>query len=71
MNDHIHKSHNSTLFLYHLVCLIKNRHKLLTKEVSRILKNICLAITLRYEFHFLEIGSDAKCFNDGSKKINS
>jgi putative transposase len=71
MNDHIHKSHNSTLLLYHLVCLIKNRHKLLTEEVSKTLKNICLEITLRYELHFLEIGCDAEFSNDGSKKINS
>jgi REP element-mobilizing transposase RayT len=58
MSEHIRKSHNKSLLLYHLVCLIKYRRKVLTSEVSKTLKNICLEITSRYEIHFLEIGCD-------------
>lgn len=58
MSEHIRKSHNKSLLLYHLVCPIKYRRKVLTSEVSKTLKNICLEITYRYEIHFLEIGCD-------------
>ncbi|MCF7568733.1 IS200/IS605 family transposase [Sabulilitoribacter arenilitoris] len=58
MSEHIHKSHNKSLFLYHLVCPIKYRRKVLTAEVSQTLRNICLEISARYEVHFLEIGCD-------------
>lgn len=58
MSEHVHKSHNKSLLLYHLVCPIKYRQKVLTDEVSKTLKNICLEISSRYEIHFLEIGCD-------------
>ncbi|MFK5959002.1 MAG: IS200/IS605 family transposase [Lutibacter sp.] len=58
MSEHIHKSHNKSLLLYHLVCPIKYRRKVLTTEVSQTLRNICLEISARYEIHFLEIGCD-------------
>jgi REP element-mobilizing transposase RayT len=58
MSEHIHKSHNKSLLLYHLVCPIKYRRKVLTAEVSQTLCNICLEISARYEIHFLEIGCD-------------
>jgi REP element-mobilizing transposase RayT len=58
MSEHIHKSHNKSLLLYHLVCPIRYRRKVLTEEVSQTLKNICLEISSRYEIHFLEIGCD-------------
>jgi REP element-mobilizing transposase RayT len=47
-----------SLLLCHLFCPIKYRRKVLTEEVSKTLKNICLEITSRYEIHFLEIGCD-------------
>ncbi len=58
MSEHVHKSHNKSLLLYHLVCPIKYRRKVLSEEVSNTLKNVCLEITTRYEIHFLEIGCD-------------
>jgi len=58
MSDHLHKSHNKSLLLYHLVCPIKYRRKVLTTEVSETLRTICLEISLRYEIQFLEIGCD-------------
>lgn len=58
MSDHIHKSHNKSLLLYHLVCPIKYRRKVLTEDVSASLVSVCLEISYRYEIHFLEVGCD-------------
>ena len=58
MSEHIHKSHNKSLLLYHLVCPIKYRRSVLTDEVSITLQKICSEISSRYEIHFVEIGCD-------------
>jgi putative transposase len=58
MSEHIHKSHNKSLLLYHFVCPIKYRRKVLSAEVSSTFKDVCLQIEERYEIHFLEIGLD-------------
>ena len=44
--------------LYHIVCPIKYRKKVLTNPVERTLQEICLEIALRYEIRFVEIGTD-------------
>jgi putative transposase len=44
--------------LYHLVCPAKYRRKVFTKEVEETLKEVCFGISQRYEFYFVEIGSD-------------
>ena len=58
MSDHVTKRHNRNLLLYHLVCPVKYRRKVFTKEVEEGLKNICLEIEKRYELGYIEIGSD-------------
>ena len=58
MTEHILKSHNKTLFLYHLVCPVKYRRKAISQELSDTLKSICLEIGECYEIHFVEIGTD-------------
>jgi len=58
MVKHIHKSHNKTMLLYHVVCPIRYRRKILTKEVTRSLVEICEEIGKRYEIHYVEIGAD-------------
>ena len=58
MTEHILKSHNKTLLLFHLVCPVKYRRKAISKEISETLKNICLEIGECYEIHFVEIGTD-------------
>ena len=58
MSNHIHKSHNKSLLLYHFVCPIKYRRKVLSDEVSTTFREICLGIEERYEIHFVEIGID-------------
>lgn len=77
MSEHIHKSHNKSLLLYHFVCPIKYRRKVLTESVSSTFKEVCLAIEERYEMNFLEIGIDGNHVhfliqgvpNDAPKKI--
>ena len=58
MSEHIKKSHNKTLLLYHIVCPVKYRKKAITREVSDILKETCLKIEERYEIRFVEISTD-------------
>ncbi|MBA2613798.1 MAG: IS200/IS605 family transposase [Bacteroidetes bacterium] len=59
MSEHIHKSHNKSLLLYHLVCPIKYRRSVLSDEVEKSLIDVCKSISSRYEIHFVEIGADA------------
>ena len=58
MSEHVNKRHNKTLLLYHLVCPAKYRRKVFTKDVEQTLKTICLALSQRFEIHFVEIGAD-------------
>ena len=56
MDEHIYKSHNKTLLLYHLVFPAKYRRKVFTGEVEESLREICIGIQERYEIRFVEIG---------------
>ena len=58
MSEHILKSHNKTMLLYHIVLPVRYRRKVFNEEVENTLKDICIGITQRYEINFLEIGSD-------------
>jgi len=58
MSEHIYKSHNKSLLLYHLVFPVKYRIEAITESISGTLKEICIGISERYEIHFVEIGSD-------------
>ena len=58
MSTFIHKSHNVTVLLYHLVFPAKYRRVVFDKGVDRALSDICLEIEERYQIHFLEIGTD-------------
>lgn len=57
-DQHIYKSHNKTLLLYHLVFPAKYRKKIFDEEADNTLKDVCLEISDRYEIHFVEIGND-------------
>ncbi len=57
-DQHIYKSHNKTLLLYHLVFPAKYRKAVFDQEVDWTLKEVCLGISDRYEIHFVEIGND-------------
>ena len=58
MSEFIHKSHNVTVLLYHLVFPAKYRRVVFDKGVNRSLTEVCLEIEKRYEVKFLEIGTD-------------
>ncbi len=58
MSEHILKRHNKSLLLYHIVCPTKYRSRAFTKAAEETLKTTCIAISDRYEIHFVEIGVD-------------
>jgi len=58
VSKYIKRRHNVTVLLYHIVCPIKYRKKILTKEIEKTLKEVCFEISTRYEINFIEIGSD-------------
>jgi len=55
---YLHKSHNVSVLLYHLVCPAKYRRVVFDAAVDQVLKEVCLEIAARYEIAFLEIGTD-------------
>jgi len=57
-SEYIHKSHNVTVLLYHLVCPAKYRQVVFSEQVDKSVKDVCLEIEKRYEVRFLEIGTD-------------
>jgi len=57
-SEFIHKSHNVTVLLYHLVFPAKYRKAIFDEAVDLELKNVCLEIEKRYQLKFLEIGTD-------------
>jgi REP-associated tyrosine transposase len=58
MSEYLHKSHNVSVLIYHLVCPAKYRRVVFDAPVDAVLKEICLEIAKRYELVFLEIGTD-------------
>jgi REP element-mobilizing transposase RayT len=54
----IHKSHNVSVLLYHIVCPAKYRRVVFSPDVDQKLKEVCVEISKRYEITFLEIGTD-------------
>ena len=58
MSEYIHKSHNVSVLMYHVVCPAKYRRMVFSKVVDEKLKEVCIEISRRYEITFLEIGVD-------------
>jgi putative transposase len=58
MSEYIHKSHNVTILLYHLVFPAKYRKAVFDESVDAVLREVCLEIERRYEIQFVEIGVD-------------
>ena len=58
MSRFIHKSHNISVLIYHIVCPAKYRRVVFDKQVDTTLKEVCLQIADRYEIEFFEIGTD-------------
>ncbi|WP_269621401.1 IS200/IS605 family transposase [Zhongshania sp. BJYM1] len=55
---YIHKSHNVTVLMYHLIFPAKYRRVVFDEKVDAELKVVCLEIEERYQVKFLEIGTD-------------
>ena len=58
MSRYIHRSHNVTVLLYHLVFPAKYRRAVIDAAVDQVLRAVCLEIEARYQLKFLEIGTD-------------
>jgi putative transposase len=56
MGEHIYKSDNKTLLLYHLFFPLKYRKKVVIEEIGEGLKEICIEICKRHEINFVGIG---------------
>ncbi len=58
-SDYLHLSQNVSNLVYHFVCPTKYRRVVISEDVVGCLKEICVGISLRYEWiEFLEIGTD-------------
>lgn len=55
---YIHKSHNVSVLMYHIVCAAKYRRVVMSERVDEVMRGVCLEIEKRYEIWFLEIGVD-------------
>ena len=55
---YIHKQHNVSVLMYHLVCAAKYRRVVMSKHVDEVLRVACMEIEKRWEIYFLEIGLD-------------
>ncbi len=58
MSSYVHRSHNVTVLLYHLVLAAKYRRAVFDPAVDQALREVCLEIEARYQIKFLEIGTD-------------
>src|SRR3982750_1343823 len=58
MSLYVHKSHNVTVLLYHLVFPATYRRAVFDAAVDQVLRDVCLGIEARYQLKFLEIGTD-------------
>ena len=55
---YIHKRHNVSVLMYHVVCAAKYRRVVMSEHVDEVLRQACLEIEKRWEIRFLEIGLD-------------
>ena len=61
-SKYLHKSHNVSVLLYHVVGTAKYRRVVCSEQVDEIVREVCLGIAERYEMVFLEIGTDRNHF---------
>ena len=58
VSGYLHKSHNVTVLMYHLVFPAKYRRVVFDSHVDEVLKAVCLEIERRYQVKSIEIGTD-------------
>jgi len=54
MSEYIHKSHNVTVLMYHIVLPAQYRRVIIDVKVDEVLKDVCLDLENRYQIKFLE-----------------
>jgi putative transposase len=54
----IRKKHNVSILMYHFVFVAKYRRLVITEEVDKVLQQVCIEISKRFEIRFLEIGAE-------------
>ena len=52
MSEYLHKSHNVTVLLYHMVFPAKYRRAVIDERVDIVLRDVCLEIERRYQLKF-------------------
>ncbi len=57
-SEYVHKRHNVSVLMYHMVCAAKYRRVVMSEEVDAVVAKVCLEIGERWEVRFLEIGLD-------------
>ncbi|EBP4586127.1 IS200/IS605 family transposase [Salmonella enterica] len=55
---YLHKSHNVTVLIYHIVLPAKYRRSVFDSKVEAVLKDVCTELERNYQIRFLEIGTD-------------
>jgi len=55
-SEFIHKKHNVSVLMYHVVCAAKYRRVVIDEKVDEVMKETCREISKRWEINFLEIG---------------
>ena len=60
MSEFIHKNHNVSVLMYHLVCPAKDRRSVFSATVDAKRKEVCAESQKRYDIPFWEIGTDAE-----------
>jgi REP element-mobilizing transposase RayT len=58
VSEYLHKRHNVTVLIYHLVFPAKYRRAVFDDAVDETLRDVCLELEKRYQLKFLEIGTD-------------
>ena len=58
MSRFIHKSHNVTILLYHLVFPAKYRRVVFDEDVDTVLRDVCVTMENFYQIKYIEIGTD-------------
>ena len=53
VSSYMHKSHNVTFLLYHVVFPAKYRRAVFEPDVDEVLRSVCLEIGKRYQVKFL------------------
>jgi REP element-mobilizing transposase RayT len=49
-SHYVHKPHNVSVLMYHIVCAAKYRRVVMSEQVDEVLKDVCLEIEKRWEF---------------------